>query len=964
MAPGRVRPIVEQMLTKLGTDYLDLLYIHAPWRDVDWRSAVPQIDALIEEGIVREFGVSNFTVDEMREAQSIAEHPIRANQMKLSCVSKDEVDNKFRLFCTEHEIAVVVYSPVDRGQVFAESGLERDRQGAQRNTGTNRTGVVAADSSAADPKGYSEAPYRGELGVDGCRVDRSGSGENRPDLGGRIRPGGRAYLSFQPLRSTEDEMTEAKDPKGARSKREPMSDWDRWKVSAVLLFIYVLLTLNDLSKHLDISPQQAIADVFRQYMWLPILMSIELVRQMHYLVCELSGTYNHLWDRDHSNSRSLLSPWTRYRLVRVGRWTACLTLFAVVVGSLKHESPVTALLSIPRQFFDALPLVAQITVIAFIGVLQFALIFWFMSKGGVEVYNPGDVKTAFGDVWGQDHVLSKVRENIIFLQRPDEIERKGGYVPGGILLWGPPGTGKTLMAEAVAGETGKPYVFVDPGAFQNMFMGVGILKVRSLFRRVRKLALRHGGVVVFFDEADSLGSRGNLNGVPVAGSGGTKTEMSGCHGLSYLGERAQSLIVRSEARASGAEIERRAGFRSRVFTGFGGGDMGSLQALLSELSGLKKPRGFWDRFVRRALGAPPRQPPKYRILVMMATNMLGSLDEALLRPGRIDRIYKVGYPSKAGRIRIYEGYFAKVDHDLTVEQIDRLATITPYATGATIKDLVNESLINAIREGRTKVTWADVTHARRLRELGPSEGVEYIERERHATAVHEACHAVAAYWKQQHLTIDVTTIEKGANYLGMVASIPPEDQFTQWRSEYEADIVVSLASLAGERIFFAGDHSSGVMGDLNSATRIAALMEGYWGMGKTVASHSVLQDMGIGGGGGRAEEGEGSAAQTPQPDLGVRIEDRLDDLLGEAERLINNNRRAVFAVAHALETHKTLNGDDVEAVIECRQGPIVDGTAYATDEFLAEAEQYHAEALLAHGAHGQIAASLPVFQTS
>ena len=97
---------------------------------------------------------------------------------------------------------------------------------------------------------------------------------------------------------------------------------------------------------------------------------------------------------------------------------------------------------------------------------------------------------------------------MVFLDRPEAIEEKGGYVPGGILLWGPPGTGKTLMAEAVAGETGKPYVFVDPGAFIQMFMGVGILKVKGLFRKLRKLALRYGGVIVFFDEADSLGNRG------------------------------------------------------------------------------------------------------------------------------------------------------------------------------------------------------------------------------------------------------------------------------------------------------------------------------------------------------------------------------------------------------------------------------------------------------------------------
>src|SRR5205807_10655803 len=97
----------------------------------------------------------------------------------------------------------------------------------------------------------------------------------------------------------------------------------------------------------------------------------------------------------------------------------------------------------------------------------------------------------------------------------------------------------------------------------------------------------------------------------------------------------------------------------------GGGGMGTLQALLTELSGLKKPRGFMNRVVRRALGLRPKPPPKYRILVMMATNMPQALDEALLRPGRIDRIYKVGYPSKAGRVRTYEGYFAKVRHNLT-----------------------------------------------------------------------------------------------------------------------------------------------------------------------------------------------------------------------------------------------------------------------------------------------------------
>src|ERR1700740_3861486 len=80
--------------------------------------------------------------------------------------------------------------------------------------------------------------------------------------------------------------------------------------------------------------------------------------------------------------------------------------------------------------------------------------------------------------------------------------------------------------------------------------------------------------------------------------------------------------------------------------GGGGGGMGTLQALLTELSGLKKPRGLVNRYVRRIFGMRPKPPPKYRILVMMATNMPSALDEALLRPGRIDRLYKGGFPSQ------------------------------------------------------------------------------------------------------------------------------------------------------------------------------------------------------------------------------------------------------------------------------------------------------------------------------
>lgn len=756
--------------------------------------------------------------------------------------------------------------------------------------------------------------------------------------------------------------------------RKPMPLWSRIR----LLLLFVLAFFVIVWAAMAENPLLTFGDSLRiqvyESQWLIWLAGLELLRQVHFLISEHSAPYHRFWSEkvfggfDRAVKRRF-SDWTRFRLGRIIKVVAFVVLFAFLAAAILETTPILAVFQLPALIWQAMPLILQLLFAFFFIAFQFIGLFWLLSRGGVDTYYPDDIKTRFTDVWGQDHVVDRVKENILFLESPEEIERKGGYVPGGLLLWGPPGTGKTLMAEAVAGETGRPYVFVDPGAFINMFMGIGILKVKSLFRKLRKLSLRYGGVIVFFDEADALGNRGAIGAVGPGGGprgmGSAPFHASGCHGFSYLSEDTRLLLARESMRSAPAPEEpaRRSRFvMGGGMNGGGGGGMGTLQALLTELSGLKKPRGILNRWGRRALGMRPKPPPKYRILVMMATNMPEALDEALLRPGRIDRIYKVGYPSKAGRIRTYEGYFEKVPHELTADQLDKLATITPYATGATIKDLVNESLITAIRDGREIIEWRDVLRAKQLKDLGPPEDVEYIERERHAVAVHEGCHAVVAYRVREHMEIDLATIEKGSDYLGMVASIPPEDQFTRWRSEYEADILVSLASLAGERMFFDGDSSSGVSGDLESATTLASFMEGFWGMGSTVSSYSTARRLEVGSpGGGKGAPGKGESTEVVlRRALADRIEDHLGRLLELAEQILTDNRSAVLAIAHALETYKTLSGEDVEAVMDGTVGPAVDGRIYADQQFLAKLEDYHAAAVGAHVGHSAVQLALPV----
>jgi cell division protease FtsH len=752
--------------------------------------------------------------------------------------------------------------------------------------------------------------------------------------------------------------------------RKPRSFWMRSRLLILIAAIWGLLFWYALSSDPLLTIHDGLVQNWNSKWWLAVLFAAELIRQIHYIISEHWGAYNHFWqDRVFGANRpkGRMSDWARYRAKRIFSVIIGIGIVAVICGAAFNTSPIQGLFDLPGKLVSLAGYIVYVIFILLLVVGQFAAIFWFLSKGGVDTYFPDDIKTRFTSVWGQDAVVGHVKESMVFLEDPESIETRGGYVPGGILLWGPPGTGKTLIAEAVAGETGKPFVFVDPGAFINMFMGVGVLKVKSVFRKLRKLALRYGGVIAFFDEADSLGNRGMMSGPGVFGPGGVRgMEEQGpwvsgnCHGGCYLSESSVSTLLTSyqmAAQADRASIpDGRRGTRDRgMMMGgmMGGGGMGTLQAMLGEMSGLTKPRGFMNRYVRRVLGMKPKPPPKYRIMIMMATNMPNSLDEAMLRPGRIDRIFKVGYPSKAGRIRTYQGYFEKVKNEITPEDIDKLATITPYATGATIKDLVNESLIVALRNKHEAITWSDVLEAKRLKELGPPEDVEYVERERHSVAIHEACHAVVAYKVRKHLEIDLATIEKGGTYLGMVSSIKPEDRFTSWRSEYEADVMVSLASLAGERMFFGGDSSSGVSGDLESATTIAQLMEGYWGMGSTIASRAARRNSGA------WAPSPGDGGEMMGGEMGKKVEDRLSELLTRTHDLLEQSRLDVFAVTHALEAHKTLTGEDVEAVIEGRYGRLLDGRIYKVPGFAEIFGAYHERIASAHEARERVAVALP-----
>jgi cell division protease FtsH len=112
---------------------------------------------------------------------------------------------------------------------------------------------------------------------------------------------------------------------------------------------------------------------------------------------------------------------------------------------------------------------------------------------------------------------------------------------------------------------------------------------------------------------------------------------------------------------------------------------------------------------------------------------------------------------------------------------------------------------------------------------------------------------------------------------------------------------------------------------------------------------------GRGPGGSRADPAEHAKRA-----LADRIEDNLTRLLAKAEELLRENEAHVLGIAHALEVHKTLSGEDVTAIIEGQPGLVVDGTPYASRAFIQELRDYHRAAAHAHREHSRPQISLPV----
>jgi predicted oxidoreductase len=103
-------------IKSLHCEYLDTLLIHRPSPIMDPREMVEAFSYLIDKGLIRQVGVSNFTVSQMELLRSV--YPIAVNQVEVSLTQMGALHDGTIDYCMQHNIEVQAWSPLGGGQLF------------------------------------------------------------------------------------------------------------------------------------------------------------------------------------------------------------------------------------------------------------------------------------------------------------------------------------------------------------------------------------------------------------------------------------------------------------------------------------------------------------------------------------------------------------------------------------------------------------------------------------------------------------------------------------------------------------------------------------------------------------------------------------------------------------------------------------------------------------------------------
>lgn len=577
--------------------------------------------------------------------------------------------------------------------------------------------------------------------------------------------------------------------------------------------------------------------------------------------------------------------------------------------------------------------------------------------------------TKFRDIAGMKEPKKEITEIVDFLRHPERYTRLGAKIPTGALLLGPPGTGKTLLAKAVAGESGVGFIPVCGSDFVELYVGMGALRVRQLFKEARKQRC-----IVYIDEIDAIGLKRQgaghgekqeqeqtlnqllteLDGFGTGKRGEIMVLASSNVGQEQLdpalirpgrfdriihvdtpviSERVDifkvhlsklKLVATAEEEAAAAKA-REAGQQAEDTMGanndrghvvrLADGELATETAATEEGADTTDKAEGSDTKVKADATASPASTavaqPEQPINTTETQITLSSLEAEKASDAAI-------------KAQETEGHFSFDFRSLLVNRTDqeralidfystRMSNLCPGFVGADIANVCNEGAILAAREGSAHV---GIGHLERSIDRVLA-GIEHRSRvlspfEKNVVAHHEAGHAVAGWFlNRADPLMKVSIVPRGGSALGYAQYLPNEN-LTRTAKEIRDSIAVTLGGRVAEEIFF--NHlSTGASDDLRKVGQMAYMYVSSFAPGSVYPAPGTSATRLMKPFGANRANAFDECAKT-----------LVDEVYKETYALLLAHRADMERLAQHLLTHEMLTFQDVVSYLGEREKRISD----------------------------------------
>ena len=277
------------------------------------------------------------------------------------------------------------------------------------------------------------------------------------------------------------------------------------------------------------------------------------------------------------------------------------------------------------------------------------------------------------------------------------------------------------------------------------------------------------------------------------------------------------------------------------------------------------------------------------VFVVGATNRADLLDSALIRPGRIDKRIYIGNPDKNTRRAILNIHSRGKPADTSIV-LDDIIELTNGLSGAQIENLVNEAMLNALRNNKHKYTIDDLEEILNKMMVGwqPNEH-QYTTALIDQIAIHELGHAVVGLLSKHHAKMTKVVINLSSPKNPAYTIFENSNNNILTREALFEHLMILLAGRIAEEVVYGVSVSTGAINDFEEALKLAQHMVCYYGMGKKLIYPSMSEKY--------------------KEMIDTEVSTLISDAYGYSEFIIRNSKDLIMEGAEILKNDKVLKSE-------------------------------------------------------